>query len=86
MGHYSLFPWCGNGNNGPTTFYIVGSNDGSTWNKLDYQNFPTNYWNSNNTNLTYFTVSNTTAYTYFRIVCQAYGVYYCALSQFNVGK
>ena len=83
--YYSLFPWCGNGNNGPVTWYIVGSNDGTTWNNLDYQSVGSLFWNTNNVNLTYFNITNYVSYSYFRMVVISYGGSFCALSQFNIG-
>jgi hypothetical protein len=80
---YSLFPWPGNGG-GVKTWYIVGSNDGLTWNQLDYQNLTANL---NTTDLTYFYVINSVSYSYFRIVVTSYSGYnFCALSQFNIGN
>ena len=81
LGRYSLLPW--NASGSATQWYIVGSNDGSTWNQLDYRNSIV----LNSSSLNYYTVTNSVSYSYFRIIVTSYtGYTYCALSQFNIGN
>ena len=53
-----------------TSWYILGSNDGSTWNILDYKSLPSTYWTSGATVPLLFTtnVTNTIAYMYYRTI------------------
>jgi hypothetical protein len=65
----SLYPeWLG------VSWYILGSNDGTSWNKLDKRTNGQTYWTSmsNNTIVKFDAVSNT-KYNKFRIVMTATG-------------
>lgn len=85
LGHYSIFPWTAN-NGGAKTWYVVGSNDGTTWYQLDYQHLSSRL---NSVDLTYFSVTNSVSYSYFKIIITEYagnGFYsFASLSQFNIG-
>jgi len=53
----------------PRVFYIVGSNDGITWNQIDYRNYTNN--TTGLSTLTINTTANNTMYSYYRIVINA---------------
>ena len=54
----------------PTIYYVVGSNDGTTWYQLDYRTFSGPITPSNGP-LTYTTSSNNNYYSYFRLITNA---------------
>ena len=52
----------------PQKFTLAGSNDGITWNFIDYQNINNNDYNCQDRKPISFTVSSTTPYSYFRLI------------------
>ncbi|TPX52908.1 hypothetical protein PhCBS80983_g06417 [Powellomyces hirtus] len=64
----------------PQTFAILGSNDGATWNLLYHQSTPVG-WSDSNRDPKWFTSTNTTAYSYIRLVMltNGGGYAYCGL-------
>jgi hypothetical protein len=58
---------------GPGSWYLAGSNDGYTWNQLDYQ-APTVVWQTGSSINTY-AISNNTAYNCYRLVIANNGGY-----------
>ncbi|KAI8903430.1 hypothetical protein DFJ77DRAFT_444267 [Powellomyces hirtus] len=56
----------------PQTFCILGSSDGVTWNLLYHQSTPVG-WSDSNRDPKWFPSTNTTAYSYIRLVCLTNG-------------
>lgn len=69
----------------PYTWYIGGSNDGSTWTLVDSQTGYTNWVNSPTTSST-FTTTNTTAYIYYRMVITAINSGGNGSQELNIGQ
>jgi hypothetical protein len=69
----------------PYTWYIGGSNDGSTWTLVDSQTGYTSWVNSPQT-LSTFTTTNTTAYTYYRLVITAINSGGSGTQELNIGQ
>ena len=56
-------------NRAPTRFYIAGSNNGTTWTQIDYEDTGSAPWPTNTTVTNYFDLpANTTSYSYYRFV------------------
>jgi hypothetical protein len=70
----------------PATWYIMGSNDGSTWNLLDSKSVTSSYWTSTTTPVS-FPLNLIATYSYYRIAINSIcgGQFaYAGLCQFNL--
>jgi hypothetical protein len=70
LSSYSMYGRYGGSYRLPYTWYIGGSNDGSTWSLVDSQTGITSFLNGPSPATT-FTTTSTTAYTYYRMVVTA---------------
>jgi len=64
--NYTFVPRIDQAQRCPRTFWIAGSNDGTTWSNVHFQTGITGY--TNPTGITFTTGSNTAAYSYFRVI------------------
>ena len=89
LNSYSMYGRSGWGNapnsRMPYTWYIGGSNDGSTWSLVDSQTGYTNWVNTPTTSST-FTTTNTTAYIYYRMVVTAINSGGNPLQELDIGQ